>query len=215
MTLTGGHNGSGAATTGGSPGGGLSGADGSNNIAGQATSGGTSLGGSTNGLGGAASGGNGSAGSSGGLVNSGMPPGDIAASAGTPLVAAHSMTRGLTGAYRGKLFQARRKSDGKTQDIGTASGGGLLDLNALNMFCSGTTCSVAILYDQTGNANDLPQTITDRQPTIQLYSLLNGTQVPMAVSQGKQYLRNRTKTSKIPKGCGPRTDHAAAATFAT
>jgi hypothetical protein len=49
----------------------------------------------------------------------------------------------------------RRASDDTTQDIGTASPGAQVDLSALSSFCTGTTCSVSILYDQTGNGNDL------------------------------------------------------------
>ncbi len=68
------------------------------------------------------------------------------------MVAAHSLTRALFAAYDGNLFQVRRASDSKTQDIGVASKGGPVDLSALSTFCSGTTCSVSKLYDQAGNA---------------------------------------------------------------
>lgn len=154
--------------------------------------------------GGAVAGENGTAGISGAggagtTVGGGALPGDIAASAGTPLVAAHSMIRAMYAAYNGKLFQVRR-SDGKTQDIGPASAGGKVDTSALTSFCSGSTCTIALLYDQSGNANDLPQATPANQMSLQYYATPGGAQVPMAVTSSRQYLRNRTNTTKIPKG---------------
>jgi hypothetical protein len=134
-------------------------------------------------------------------------PGDIAASAGTPLVAAHSMMRALFAAYSGKLFQVRRASDAKTQDIGPASAGGTVDLTALSSFCSGTTCSVSLLYDQTGNANHLPQATAANQPTVMYWTTSDGTKWPMAVTMNRQWLRNRTQTTKIPKGSASQTEY--------
>jgi hypothetical protein len=137
----------------------------------------------------------------------GLPPGDIAASAGTPLVAAHSMTRALYAAYNGRLFQLRRASDGKTQDIGVARPGGDVDTDLLNTFCSNTSCSISLLYDQSGNANDLPQATPANQPVIQYWKTSDGTQLPMAVTVNKQWLRNRTKTHKIPVGAESQTEY--------
>jgi hypothetical protein len=136
-----------------------------------------------------------------------MPPGDIASAAGTPLVAAHSVTRAMYAAYSGKLFQARRASDGTTQDINAASAGGLVDLNALNTFCSGTTCTVSKLYDQAGNGNDLTQATVANQPTVGFWSAADGNKYPMVVSVGYQWLRNRTSTKKIPTGSNPQTEY--------
>ena len=135
---------------------------------GRAGSTGSGVGGASSGNGGAS----GSAGSSGtggtGGAQTGTPPGDIASAAGTPLVAAHSVTRALYAAYSGKLFTARRASDAKTQDINTASAGGFIDLSALQAFCSGTTCSVSRLYDQAGNGNDMSQNTVANQPSVGL-----------------------------------------------
>jgi hypothetical protein len=149
----------------------------------------------------------GGASGNGGAAAKATPPGDIAASAGTPLVAAHSMTRALYLAYNGRLFQVRRASDGKTQDIGVTGAGGLVDMNALNTFCSATTCSVSLLYDQTGNANDLPQATAANQPAVDYWSTSDGTKLPMAVTVSKQWLRNRTSTTKIPTGAAPQTEY--------
>ncbi|HVV53110.1 MAG TPA: arabinofuranosidase catalytic domain-containing protein, partial [Polyangia bacterium] len=146
-------------------------------------------------------------GGAGGSGQTGTPPGDIAMAAGTPMVAAHSLTRAMYAAYSGKLFQVQRKSDNKTQDISPATTGGLVDLNTLNTFCSGTTCTVARLYDQAGNGNDMWQTAVASQPTVGFWTAGNGTKYPMAVSAGYQWLRNRNMTKKIPTGSNPQTEY--------
>jgi hypothetical protein len=140
-------------------------------------------------------------------AGTGMPPGDIASAAGTPLVAAHSMTRALYAAYAGNLFQVRRASDGKTQDIGVTAAGGFVNMTTLTTFCTGTTCAVSILYDQSGNANDLPQATPANQPTVDYWPTSTNAQVPMAVSSGQQWLRNRADTHKIPTGSASQTEY--------
>jgi hypothetical protein len=82
-------------------------------------------------------------------------PCDLYASGSTPCVAAHSTVRALLGAYAGKLYQVKRASDGMTQDIGVTSTGGFADAAAQDSFCSGTTCTITIVYDQSGKANHL------------------------------------------------------------
>jgi hypothetical protein len=81
-------------------------------------------------------------------------PCDIYASGGTPCVAAHSTVRALYGAYRGSLYQVRRPSDNSTRNIGALSSG-TADAAAQDSFCSGTTCVVTVVYDQSGRGNDL------------------------------------------------------------
>jgi hypothetical protein len=190
--------GSGGGTVGGASGSGAGGFGGSGGASSQAGNGGAG----TAGVAGAS----GSAGAGGG-TQLGTPPGDIAMSAGTPMVAAHSVTRAMYAAYDGKLFQARRPTDGKTQDINTASAGGLVDLNALNTFCANTTCTVTKLYDQSGNGNDMTQTATASQPTVGFWTAGNGAKYPIVVSKGYQWLRNRNQTSKIPTGSNPQTEY--------
>jgi len=51
-------------------------------------------------------------------------PCDIYAAGGTPCVAAHSTIRALYSTYNGPLYQVRRTSDNKTQDIGVLTSGG-------------------------------------------------------------------------------------------
>jgi hypothetical protein len=198
----------GSAGTGGSGGtAGAAGAGGSGGAAGAADSGGSADGGGSPDSGGSAdAGGSADSGSSPDAGNS-MAPGDIATAAGTPLVAAHSMTRALYAAYNGNLFQVRRASDATTQNITPTSAGGYVNINLLTTFCSGTTCAVSILYDQSGNANDLPQTTPANQPSVEYWSTSNGIQVPMAVTVHEQWLRNRVNTHKIPTGAASQTEY--------
>jgi hypothetical protein len=72
-------------------------------------------------------------------------------------VAAHSTVRALYGSYSGKLYQVRRASDKATKDIPTLSAGGFADSAQQETFCSGTTCTLSIIYDQSANGNDLPK----------------------------------------------------------
>ncbi|AGL16124.1 arabinofuranosidase catalytic domain-containing protein [Actinoplanes sp. N902-109] len=89
------------------------------------------------------------------------PPGngpcDIYAAGGTPCVAAHSTTRALFGSYGGPLYQVRRSSDNTTRDVAPLSPGGVADAAAQDSFCSGTTCLITIIYDQTSRHNNLTQ----------------------------------------------------------
>jgi hypothetical protein len=136
--------------TGGGPGtGGASG--GSNGSGGKAGAGGApGTGGSAGGGGAKATGGTGGgAGASGG----GMAPCDIFAAGNTPCVAAHSTVRALLGSYSGNLYQVKRASDSTTKDIPVAGPGGVADSSVQDAFCMGTTCTITIVYDQSGKGN--------------------------------------------------------------
>src|ERR1700761_1383292 len=82
-------------------------------------------------------------------------PCDIYASAGTPCVAAHSTTRALYAAYSGPLYQVRRSSDNATTNISPLSAGGVANSATQDSFCSGTSCVITEIYDQSGNGNNL------------------------------------------------------------
>jgi non-reducing end alpha-L-arabinofuranosidase len=84
-------------------------------------------------------------------------PCDIYASGGTPCVAAHSTTRALYGAYSGRLYQVRRSSDNTTRDISALSAGGYANAASQDSFCSGTSCVITVIYDQSGRGNNLTQ----------------------------------------------------------
>ncbi len=82
-------------------------------------------------------------------------PCDIYAAAGTPCAAAHSTTRALYAAYNGPLYQVRRSSTNTTTNISPLSAGGAANAATQNSFCSGTTCVITEIYDQSGNGNNL------------------------------------------------------------
>lgn len=81
-----------------------------------------------------------------------LPTNSVAA---TPCVAAHSTVRALFAAYNGPLYQVKRASDGKTQDIGLLAKGGYANAAAQDSFCANTPCTITLLYDQTAKHNDL------------------------------------------------------------
>ena len=83
-------------------------------------------------------------------------PCDIYAAGGTPCVAAHSTTRALFAAYDGPLYQIQRSSDKSYLDVGVLAAGGYANAAAQVSFCSGTTCTITKLYDQSSKHNDLP-----------------------------------------------------------
>ncbi|RAL11852.1 alpha-L-arabinofuranosidase B [Aspergillus homomorphus CBS 101889] len=84
-------------------------------------------------------------------------PCDIYASGGAPCIAAHSTTRALYSAYTGPLYQVIRGSDSATTDISPLSAGGVANAAAQDTFCSGTTCLIKVIYDQSGRGNHLTQ----------------------------------------------------------
>jgi hypothetical protein len=162
--------------TGGATGSGGSTATGGTNAGGTA-SGGTAAGGSSSGgtatTGGA--GGKGGAGGGGGVLTTGGSVGtggagtgtrsdgpcDVYAAANTPCVAAYSMIRALTKTYTGPLYQVRNGSSamntgsgGMTKDIGMTADG-FADTASQDTFCSGSICTVSLLYDQSGKKNNL------------------------------------------------------------
>ncbi|CAH0034061.1 unnamed protein product [Clonostachys rhizophaga] len=89
------------------------------------------------------------------LVSAG--PCDIYASGGTPCVAAHSTTRALYSSYTGALYQVKRGSDSTTTNVAPLSAGGVANAATQDSFCSGTTCLITIIYDQSGRGNHLTQ----------------------------------------------------------
>jgi non-reducing end alpha-L-arabinofuranosidase len=84
-------------------------------------------------------------------------PCDVYASYGTPCVAAHSTTRALYASYNGPLYQVRRASDNATTNIYPLSAGGVANAATQDSFCSGTTCVITEIYDQSGRGNNLTQ----------------------------------------------------------
>ncbi len=79
-------------------------------------------------------------------------PCDIYAAANLTCVAAHSTVRAILSSYNGPLYQVQRASDGKTQDISVGAGG-VADTTTQDTFCTGTTCVITVVYDQSGHGN--------------------------------------------------------------
>jgi hypothetical protein len=66
------------------------------------------------------------------------------------------MVRALYAAYSGNLYQVRRASDKKTQDVPTLGPGGFVNTSVHEDFCAKTTCTISYIYDQSSLKNDLP-----------------------------------------------------------
>jgi hypothetical protein len=81
--------------------------------------------------------------------------------AGQACVSAHSTVRALAGGYSGPLYQLCKGSavpgpnscTGTTQDVGLKDG--YADAAAHDAFCTGGTCTITKIYDQSGKGNDL------------------------------------------------------------
>ncbi len=142
-------------------------------------------------------------------------PCDIYAAGGTPCVAAHSTTRALYAAYDGPLYQVRRSSDNSTTNVSPLSAGGAANAATQNSFCSGTTCVITEIYDQSGNGNNLidaPGGGAARGPD----GLANATAAPVTVdgqpaygvyiAAGDGYRDNNTKN--IATGNNPESEYA-------
>jgi len=153
----------------------------------------------------------------------GTGPCDIYGSAGNTCVAAYSTVRALYGAYSGNLYQVRR-SDGATQDIGVLAAGGYANAAAQDTFCSGKTCTISIIYDQSGKGNHLtkaPGGSATYGPNPDVEAVANA--LPITVAGHKAYgvhvvgssswtatgqvgYRN-TNTNGIAKGDNPETEY--------
>jgi hypothetical protein len=201
--------GNGGITSSGGATGGALGSGGASGAGGTTSNGGGGADGSTGGNGGANAGGTAGAG--------GMPPTvtgpcDLYESGKTPCVAAHSTTRALYGSYDAHLYQVRRASDKTTKDIGVLSPGGFADSPSQDAFCSGTTCTISIIYDQSPKGNHLTKAPAggykptgDNEASATALKLMLGghTVYAVYVEPGIGYRNDRTSgiaTSDQPEG---------------
>jgi hypothetical protein len=83
---------------------------------------------------------------------------------GTTAASAYSL-RKLSTSYTGSAIQVRRSNDNNTSNIGFTANGDL-DTATLKTFVGSNSAFVTIWYDQSGNARNLTQTTTSKQPTI-------------------------------------------------
>ncbi|MBN1609653.1 MAG: hypothetical protein JW940_23675 [Polyangiaceae bacterium] len=163
MTSVGGADSGGTTATGGRSGRGGTGVGGRSTSGGSGPTGGaTNTGGSSPTGGTTGAGGGSTTGGTTGGGDVGDRPCDIYAAANNPCVAAYSMVRSLSKTYTGPLYQVRSGSSnqntgtgGTTHDIGMTSDG-YADVAAQDAVCGGTTCTVSLLYDHSGNGNNLP-----------------------------------------------------------
>ena len=193
ITGSGGESGAGGTTGGG----GQTSSGGTTGDGGQTSSGGATGGGGQTSSGGAAGsagepGAGGSAGSAGepgtgGSAGSTTGPCDIYAAASNPCVAAHSTVRALYGSYAGSLYQVERASDNARQDIGPLSPGGVADSSVQDSFCSGTTCIMTVLYDQSGNGNDVWYQGSEHVPASPVSTPANATSESLQVDGNRVY----------------------------
>lgn len=95
-----------------------------------------------------------SGGSSGALPNTAPLPCDVLENAGLPCVSAHSTVRVIVRDYAGPLYRLEQLS-GATLDIGAV--GGYADAAAQDAFCSGSSCVITVVYDQSSMGNDLTE----------------------------------------------------------
>ena len=95
-------------------------------------------------------------------VSSAGTPCDVLASAGNTCVAAHSTVRVVYPGYSGPLYQVCKGTfapgpssctSGTTMDIGSVDG--YADAASQDAFCTGSTCTISIIYDQSPMKNDL------------------------------------------------------------
>src|SRR5262249_35430975 len=137
-------------------------------------------------------------------------PCDIYASGGTPCVAAHSTVRALFGAYNGNLYQVKRSSDSTTKNIGVLSAGGYANATSQDSFCSGTTCVITIIYDQSGHGNDLlfqgpggaGGQDTAAKATSESLTISGNKVYSLYINPGNSYWRNGS-SSGVPTGSAP------------
>ena len=79
-------------------------------------------------------------------------PCDVLNNAGQVCVSAHSTVRQLVSSYLGNLYQLRR-SDGQTAEVRFVDG--YADAAVQRAFCAEASCTISIIYDQSGQGNDL------------------------------------------------------------
>jgi len=134
----------------------------------------------------------------------GTLPCDILAKGCNPCVTAHSTVRVIVSGYTGPLYQVcKGTSDpgpssckGTPQDIGAVEG--YADAATQDTFCSGATCYITKIYDQTANHNDLEPSPPGGNKATPDYPA-NATALPTSANGHKAY------GIRIKPGMGYRT----------
>jgi hypothetical protein len=126
--------------------------------------------------------------------------------------------RALYGAYDGKLYRVQRASDQTTKDIVVLAPGGFANSAEQDTFCTGGTCTISIIYDQSPKANHLTPAPgggankTADKPVVasKLKLTVGGHAVYGAYFEGGMGYRNN-KTTGIAKGQDPESMYMVAA----
>ncbi|KAJ9478443.1 Alpha-L-arabinofuranosidase [Pseudozyma hubeiensis] len=112
-------------------------------------------------------------------------PCDIYASGNTPCVAAHSTTRALYSSYTGPLYSVVRSSDNSVKNISPLSAGSVANAASQDSFCSGTSCYIKEIYDQSGRGNHL--TLAPNGGAASGDGLASATAAPVTLNGHKAY----------------------------
>jgi hypothetical protein len=137
-------------------------------------------------------------------------PCDLYAAGGTPCVAAHSTVRALYRNYTGALYQVRRSSDNSTRDIGVLGAGGAANAGTQDSFCSGTSCVITVVYDQSGHGNSVAYqgpggtggSDTAATATTESLSVGGAKAYSLYIKPGNSYWHNGS-SSGVPLGSAP------------
>jgi len=138
-------------------------------------------------------------------------PCDLYATGGTPCIAAHSTVRALFDAYSGSLYQVRRSSDNTMKDIGVLAPGGAANSADQDKFCTGTTCVITKVYDQSGKGNFMEyqgpgSSVTGSAAaavaTTEKFSLAGQNVYSLYIKPGNTYWRDGHLTG-VPTGAEP------------
>jgi hypothetical protein len=81
------------------------------------------------------------------------------------VAAAYSCARKLTYTYAGPLCNIRRASDSVAIDF-YPNPAGVIEKSALSAFCAGTSCFIALEYDQSGNGQPARNVTASTQPAV-------------------------------------------------
>jgi hypothetical protein len=141
---------------------------------------------------------------SGGATTFAISPCDIYAADGGPCVAAHSTIRRLSSTYTGPLYRVRvggtKGAGGTTTEIGFLPDG-FADAVAQDMACGTDTCTISLIYDQSGLGNHLTAAPPGGAKTT-AGNEANAKSLPVTISGHQVY------GVKIPPGVGYRNNKA-------
>jgi hypothetical protein len=109
-------------------------------------------------------------------------------------------------------FTRSARANGNTLDINTLSAGGFANAAAQDSFCSGTTCVLTAIYDQSGHGNDMWYQGSTQVPGSSVSIPANANKESLTVSGNKVYALNTDphvsywrngSSSGIPTGTQP------------